>query len=163
MEGGGVRIDTQSAGFSVRLTSSPVELGISGRVSVGEDGRAGEGRVGQSRRQSLVTLFCRAEAVVGKEEKERQERSVISIVSLHFHCIKERGSALWLSSERPEPLRCIINSSRLNNVDFMRNFVRNVTHNVQKRSAGFLPSTPLRRVSRLAVSPLPQILLHSYL
>lgn len=56
----GVRIDTQSAGFSVQLTSSPVELGISGRVSVGEDGRAGESRVGQRGRQSLVALFCRA-------------------------------------------------------------------------------------------------------
>lgn len=44
----------------MRLTSSPVELGISGRVSVGEDGRAGESRVGQSGRQSLVALFCRA-------------------------------------------------------------------------------------------------------
>lgn len=77
----------QSAGFSVRLTSSPVELGISGRVSVGEDGRAGESCVGQSGRQSLVALFCRAGGGEGKEEsgedeKERQERLIISIVSL---------------------------------------------------------------------------------
>lgn len=61
--GWGVWIDTQSAGFSVKLTSSPVELGISGRVSVGEDGRAGESRVGQSGRQGFVALFCRAGGV----------------------------------------------------------------------------------------------------
>lgn len=116
----GVWIDTQSAGFSVQLTSSPVELGISGRVSVGEDGRAGESCVGQRGRQSLVALFCRAGEGEGQRSgEERQERMNISIVSLHQSM--EGGSTLDLSGDRPEPERpgSILYSSSLNNADFM--------------------------------------------
>lgn len=82
---GGVWINTQSAGFSVQLTSSPVELGISGRVSVGEDGRAGESRVGQRGRQSLVALFCRAGEGwrCGGKVAEKKDKKGWTLVPFH--------------------------------------------------------------------------------
>lgn len=58
----------------VLRTSSPVELGISGCVSAGEDRRAGEGCVKQRRGQSLITLLCGERKSMETEEWEKEHR-----------------------------------------------------------------------------------------
>lgn len=54
-------------------TSSPVEFGVSGCIAIGEDGWAGEIRVGQRGGQTLITLLCRERETHTEGEGERWE------------------------------------------------------------------------------------------
>lgn len=56
-------------------TSSPVELGVSWCIPIGEDRRAGEGCVRQRGGQGLVTLLCEWDRTHrGRGEKRKQRR-----------------------------------------------------------------------------------------
>lgn len=77
-------------------TSSPVEFGVSGCIAIGEDGWAGEIRVGQRGGQTLITLLCRERETHRGRGREMGNKTI-------FNFSTEKIYAALLSDNIYEP------------------------------------------------------------